>query len=108
MGMFFDFFDIEEKKRETEARDRALDMVLDMLAEASPRKAAEVKLLKISKKMGGQIIDKGLECAMNESLSDEQIESMTNYFEMVMAGFDTFIEQFESTVEKENPHNSGN
>ena len=101
-------FDIEEKKREAEARDRALEIVLDMLAGASPRKAAEVKLLKISKKLGGQIREKGLEYAMNESLSDEQIESMTNYFEMVMAGFNTLIEQLESTITKENPHNSGN
>ncbi len=83
-------------------------MVLDMIAKASPRKAVEVKLLKISKKIGAQTREKGLECAMNESLSDEQIESMTNYFEMVMAGFNTFMEQFESTVEKENPHSSGN
>lgn len=93
-------FDIEEKERENEARNRALDIVLDMLAEASPRKAAEVKLLKISKKLGRQIMEKGFECATNESLSDEQIESMTTYFEMVMAGFNTYIEQFKGTIAK--------
>lgn len=47
-------FDIEKKKRENEARDRALDIVLNMIAETSPRKAAEVKLLKISKNWAGK------------------------------------------------------
>lgn len=83
-------------------------MVLDMIAEASPRKAAEVKLLKLSKKVGEQMRNKGLECAMNDSISEEQLESVTNYFEMVMAGFNTFMDQFKSTIEKENPHSSGN
>ena len=74
MGMLFN---IEEKKREAEAQERALDMVLDMIAEASPRKAAEVKLLKLSKKVGAQMRDKGLECAMNDSISEEQLENVT-------------------------------
>ena len=74
-------FNIEEKKREAEAQDRAIDMMLDILAGASPRKAIEVKLLKTSKKVFTEMKDKTVKCAMNESLSDEQIESMTNYVE---------------------------
>ncbi|MBQ7861631.1 MAG: hypothetical protein IJ349_05460 [Clostridia bacterium] len=102
------FFDIEEKKRESEVQDAAIDMMLDILASKSPRMAVEVKLVKLSKKFAHRLTEIATSTVMNKNFTDEQLESMTNYFAMSIAGLETFIEQFESTVEKENPHSSGN
>lgn len=111
MGFLFDSTmrsELEQKKTEAEAHDMAVNFMLDIIATSSPRKAAEVNLLKLSKSFSRKIIDNCTRIAMNETITDEQLKSVTDYLEMVLVGFNTFMEQFESTVEKENPHTSGN
>lgn len=100
-------FDFEKKKREVDAQSLAIEALLDMIAETSPRKAAEVKLIKSAKKHGDIAKDFALRSADNEDITIEQFESASEYIRMATEGLKTFIEQFESTVEK-NPHNSGN
>lgn len=112
MGFLFDSqtmrSELEKKKTEAETHEMSVDFMLDIIATSSPRKAAEVNLLKLSKSFSHKIIDNCTRIAMNENITDEQLKSVTDYLEMVLTGFNTFMEQFESTIKKENPHSSGN
>ena len=92
--------DLEKKRALTEA-------LIEIMMDIGPRKA-ENKLFKTTKKLTDTITEEIVNHELIDNLSDEQLDAITAYLEMVMAGFNTFIEQFKSTIEKENPHSSGN
>ena len=92
--------DIERKK------DLASAM-LDLLIEIGPRKA-ENNLLKMARKVTDTISEEVVNHELIDNLTDEQLDAVAVYLEMLLAGFNTFIEEVKSTIKKENPHSSGN
>lgn len=77
------------------------------MLEIGPRKA-ENNLLKTTKKVTDTITDEIVNHKLLDKLTDEQLDEVTAYMELLLTGFNTFIEQLKSTITKENPHNSGN
>lgn len=94
---------IEDLKK----RSALTEALIEIMMEIGPRKA-ENRLMKTAKKLMDTIADGTITHEVTDNLSDEQLDAITAYLEMVMAGFNTFMEQFKSTIEKENPHSSGN
>lgn len=82
-------------------------MIMKRAAEG-PRGLAEAKLVKSLDSLENKIQKKILSHEFTDKLTNEQLNEVTVYLDLMLAGFNTFIEQLESTVEKENPHNSGN
>lgn len=89
-----------------------LELIVEALlikkAAEGPRGLAEAKLVRAFDKVHKRLSDKILSRDFTDKLTSEQLDEIIIYLEMVLTGFNTFIEQFESTAEKENPHNSGN
>lgn len=89
-----------------------LELIVEALlikkAAEGPRGLAEAKLVRAFDKVHKRLSDKILSRDFTDKLTNEQLNEITVYLERMLTGFNTFIEQFESTVEKENPHNSGN
>lgn len=112
MGLFFD--DIEKNRDLAEA-------LIDLFIEAGTRKA-ENRLFRTTKKVTDIIVDKIVNHELTDNLTDEQLDAVTAYMEMLLAGFNTYIEQLKSTITpsvsgadsslkegaEKNPHNSGN
>lgn len=89
-----------------------LELIVEALlikkAAEGPRGLAEAKLVKSFDKVHKRLIDKILSHDFTDKFTIEQINEIILYLEMMLTGFNTFIEQLESTITKENPHNSGN
>lgn len=94
---------LDEIKNE---KDKA-NFLLDFLIELGPRKA-ENNLLKITKKVTDTITEEIVSHNFTDDLTDEQLNEVAGYMKLLLAGFNTYIEQFKGTITKENPHNSGN
>lgn len=82
-------------------------MIMKRAAEG-PRGLAEAKLVKSFDNLEKKIREKILSHEFTDKLTNEQLNDVAVYLDLMLTGFNTFIEQLESTVEKENPHNSGN
>lgn len=108
MGFLFDQAEKNEKLAEAEAKSKMIDMCMDLIIASDPDAAVRFKLVKTTKKLTDTIVSKIVKHNFTDKLTNEQVDKLRVYLEMVLAGFNTFMEQFESMVEKENPHTSGN
>jgi hypothetical protein len=108
MGFLFDQAEKNERLGKAKAQSEMIDMFMEVIIARDPEAAARMNLIKTTKKVTDTIIDKIVSHDFTDKCSDKQLDEVRAYLEMVIAGFNTFMEQFESTVEKENPHTSGN
>ena len=108
MGFLFEQAERNERLSKAEAQSKMIDMCIDLMIASNPEGAARMKLIKESKALTDRIVDKIVAHDFTDNLTVEQLDEVRRYLEMVHTGFDTFMEQFESTVKKENPHSSGN
>lgn len=108
MGFLFDQAEKNERISKAEAQSRMIDACIDIVIASDPEAATRMKLIKTVKKTTDTIVDKIVSHDFTDKCSEKQLKELSTYLEMMLAGFNTFMEQFESTVEKENPHTSGN
>lgn len=89
-----------------------LELIVEALlikkAAEGPRGLAEAKLVRAFDKVYKRLSDKILSRDFTDKLTNEQLNEVAVYFDLMLTGFNAFIEQLESTITKENPHNSGN
>lgn len=104
MGFLFD----EAARAEMKKRDDAVEAMMDLMASLGGRQEKEIKLIRTVGNLTHIIRDRVVNHDFTDRLSENQLDEATTYLEMMLIGFNTFMEQFESTVEKENPHTSGN
>lgn len=91
-------------------------------ATEGPRGLAEAKLVKAFDSLDNKIRKKILSHEFTDKLTNEQLNEVTVHLDSMLTGFNTFIEQLESTITpsvssadsslkegaEKNPHNSGN
>ena len=82
-------------------------MIMD-LETKGPRGIAEANLIKTFDKLHKRLNNKLISHEFTDKLTNEQLNEVAVYLDLMLTGFNTFIEQLESTITKENPHNSGN
>lgn len=92
-----------------------IEALLIKKAEEGPRGTAEANLVRAFDKLHKRMNDKILSHSFTDKLINEQLEEFTAYLETMLTDFNTFIEQFESTITapsgneaEKNPHSSGN
>ena len=108
MGFLFDQAEKNERLRKAKAQSEMIDMFMEVIIARDPEAATEIQLIKSVKKLTDTVINKIVDSDFTDKCSNEQLNEVKVYLEMMLAGFNTFMEQFESTIEKENPHTSGN
>ncbi len=104
MGFLFDEAALAEMKK----RDDAIETMMDLMASLGGRQEKEIKLIRTVGKLTEVIRQRVVSHDFTDKLSESQLDEARTYLEMMLAGFNTFMEQFESTIKKENPHSSGN
>ena len=104
MGFLFD----ETTKAEMKKRDAAIEAMMDMMASLGEREGKEIKLIRTAGHISKAIQKRVVNHELTDSLTEEQLDEVRAYLEMVLAGFNTFMDQLESNIKKENPHSSGN
>ena len=108
MGFLFDQAEKNERLSKAEAQSKMIDVCMDIIIASDPGAAHRMKLIRATKKLTDTITDRIVAHKFTDSLTNEQLDEVRAYLDMVLAGFNTFMEQIESTVEKETPHTSGN
>lgn len=79
-----------------------------MIITKGPRGKAEANLIKTFNKLHKRLNNKLMSHEFTDKLTNEQLNEVVVYLDLMLSGFNTFIEQLESTITKENPHNSCN
>lgn len=108
MESLYENADRKRRLNKMDARSAAIDAVINLIIAQDEDGAPDMKVVKATKKLTDIIVDKLVNPGFMEKLSHKQMNEIVVYLEMMLTGFNTFMEQFESTIEKENPHSSGN
>lgn len=108
MGFLFDQTEKNKRSSKIDMQSQLIDAFLNIAEAGDPEAATEIQLIKSVKKLTDTVINKIVDSDFTDKCNNEQLNEVKVYLEMMLAGFNTFMEQFESTIEKENPHTSGN
>lgn len=101
-------FDSQTNRSELDKKDAAIEAMMDLMASLGGREEKEIKLIRTVDNLSHIIGDRVVNHDFTDRLSENQLDEVRAYLEMVLSGFNTFMDQLESTIKKENPHSSGN